>query len=319
MVKKVLAEFKPDVVHVHGVNRFLSYYTIVLARKSGARVYLTAHDAMLYHYGKALDETYISGWSLFRLHKLAYNPIRNFLIKRILRHVSGVISVSESLARALRANDIRVTAVIHNGIDVNAWTVSDSAAIDFKKKYGIGNHAILFGGRLSGLKGAFVAVEALAKVLEKVPDAQLLVLGTQNEIAEKMLVRAREQGIDASIVFTGRISGAELRAAYNAATVIIVPSLYLDPFPTMNLEAFACRKPVVATKFGGSSEIVRDRVTGFIVDPNDTSMVADRIIELLENPVLSRSFGEAGRNVLEKDFTITQQVQKYLSLFTEVA
>src|SRR6185436_17742175 len=111
------------------------------------------------------------------------------------------------------------------------------------------------------------------------------------------------------------ISGAKLRQAYHAAAVVAVPSLYLDPFPTVNLEAFACRKPVVATSFGGSSEIVKDGISGYIVDPNDTQTMGNLLGELLEDSEKATRFGEKGYELISKQFTLERQVDEYEKLY----
>ena len=315
-VQQALKEFKPDIVHAHGVNRYLSYRALVLAHKSGARVYLTAHDAMLYHFGKALDESRVSGFSLMRLYKTAYNPFRNILIRLALKHVQGVIAVSESLARALRANGIPIQKVIHNGIDSKSWHVSSEATDDFKKKYDLGNNVILFGGRLSGLKGAFMAIECLANALREVPDTQLCVIGTKNSTAEQMLKDARRLGVEKNVIFTGRISDEELKAAYYAAAVVIMPSFYVEPFGMMALEAMVSKRPVVGSNRGGIPEIIQDRVTGFVANLEDVAVFENSVIRVLKDKRLATEMGDAGYSRAVSLFSLEKQAKEYLSLFS---
>jgi 1,4-alpha-glucan branching enzyme len=179
----------------------------------------------------------------------------------------------------------------------------------------LGEAVILFGGRLSGQKGAGKMIEALKDIRSSVPDAQLLVIGKKDAYAENMIAFANNLGIADKLVFTGWISGDQLRQAYWAASVVAVPSLYLDPFPTVNLEAFACHKPVVATCFGGSREIVEDGVSGYIVNPFDVPTMAAKLTELLIDKEKSAQFGQAGYQRVAKEFTLSQQAQQYERLF----
>ncbi len=328
-VQRLLREFKPDIVHVHNVHGYLSYRTLTLAHKSGARVVLTAHDVMSFNYSKLTE--YIDPTNLaiphdfnYRIHplrqlreqRLRYNPFRNFLIRRILaRDVNKIIAVSDALKIALNDNGIGNVEVIHNGIDVDEWKESAESIEQFKREHNIGKSAVLFGGRLSGVKGTSKIVEAVALVRERIPAAQLLVIGKKDSAADNMLNYAQRLGISDAIIFTGWVSGANLHAAYHTASIVAVPTLSFDSFPTMNLEAFACAKPVVATCFGGSREIVEDGVSGYIVNPFDTKMLADQIDVLLSNHQKVHAMGRAGYERVTIDFSLSSQAKQYESLF----
>ena len=90
---------------------------------------------------------------------------------------------------------------------------------------------------------------ALDRLRESLPAVRLLILTSR---ASGRLPAAFEH-LRPNITVGGWLSGADLRAAYQLADVVAVPSIYVDPFPTVNLEAMAAGKPVVATCFGGSS------------------------------------------------------------------
>jgi glycosyltransferase involved in cell wall biosynthesis len=315
-VREIISEFKPDVVHAHNVHHHLSYYSLVIARKYTPRVYMTAHDAMSFHFGKFTDNQKYRSWKQFRLYKWRYNPFLKVIARRILRkNVHTIIAVSEALKRGLNGHGIGNVTVIHNGIDADAW--KDPQGVEsFKQTYGVGNSAILFGGRLSGTKGAGKIIEALAVVRHSVPDVRLLIVAQKEDYARRMIAHAEKLGVADRIIFTGWVAGDELRRAYYASSLVAVPSLYLDPFPTINLEAFACRKAVVATCFGGSPEIVEDGTSGYIVDPNDVEALAEKIAELLPDKEKSGRFGEAGYERVVKEFSLAQQAEEYEHLFT---
>ena len=317
-VSKLLQEFAPDVVHVHNVHLHLSYYSIVLARRYARRVCMTAHDAMSFSPGKLpLGENVYreSAWLQFKTHKWRYNPLRNMIIYRILRHgVDKIIAVSEALGRALAANGIGNVEVIHNGINADEWKEPPDVE-SFKTARGMRESALLFGGRLSRAKGALKMVEILAKVAEAVPDAQLLIIGKKDSHADDMISLARSLGVEEKLVFTGWVTGDDLRRAYWASAVVVVPSLYLDPFPTINLEAFACAKPVVATTLGGSPEIVKDGVSGYVVNPFEIAAMAEKIAELLLDLQKNKEFGQAGYESVTKEFSLQNQIAAYEELF----
>lgn len=325
-VKNIIEEINPDVVFAHNIHFDISYYSLKLAKKSGAKVFLIVHDVMLVHYGKLTGfidvgnfslpiklDYKINFWQQVKEFKKRYNPFRNIIIKYYLKYVDKIFSVSESLSRVLQENGLDNIKTIHNGIDVSKWNKNIDNVENFKNIYGF-NHkkVVLFGGRLSESKGGYEILKTMKKVLEKVPNSILLVLGKKDEYGNIMLSKANELGIEDKIIFTGWISGDELKAAYHSIDVVVVPSLYMDPFPTVNLEAMACTKPVVGTCFGGTSEVVEDNVTGFIVNPFNTEVMAEKISYFLLNPEKAREFGKRGYNKVKEEFSIEKWINEYL-------
>mgnify|MGYP001558164837 CR=1 FL=1 len=331
-VRQIFGEIKPDIVHAHNLHQYLSYACLKAAKSIGAKVFLTAHDAMLFHYGKLAEfidpknplnfgtDYHVSGWQLFKRYGLRYNPFRNLVIRRYLRYADGIFAVSHALAEALEQNSVQGATVAHNGIDPQDWVVSQEAVSACRSRFNLnGKKIILFGGRISGLKGGEQAVRALESIVRQVPNTVLLIVGKQNQYLENIQKLARNLKVDENVIATGWLSGNELKAAYTASDVIVVPSLYLDPFPTVVLEAMASKKPVVATCFGGSSEIILEGETGYIVNPYIVEELAVKIIDLLKNPARAHAFGEAGFRRVQKDFNINRTVDRYLQYYQNTA
>jgi len=328
-VKEILEYEKPAVVHAHNVHYYLSYHCLRLAKQSGAKVFLTAHDVQLFHYGKLTEfspkscdglksgfDYRISEWQQFRKFKFRYNPLRNMVIRRYLRYADRIIAVSHALKDALNQNGIRNVEVVHNGIDAEAWQVPDSKVQEFRRKHGLeSKKVVLFGGRLSAAKGAGKALDAMQEVANEIPEAVLLVIGQAKGYAEKMKKRAEQMNLGENIIFTGWIEGEDLKVAYHSCDILITPSLCLDSFPTVNLEAMACAKPVVGTCFGGTPEIVQDKKTGFIVNPLDGNTLAGAIVELLKNPEIANMFGKKGLEKISTNYSLKNQASKHLRLY----
>ncbi len=321
-IARVITEIKPDVVHAHNLHYHISYWALHLARKSGAKVFLTAHDVMLFHYGKLsefIDKNDIEckkNWNYkvnplqqLRAYRFWYNPFRNIVIKRLLKNVDKIFAVSSALKNALEQNGIKNIEVLHNGIDTVSWEVSAEAVSAFIKKYNLKNKkVILFGGRISGLKGGNIILEALRDIVRKEPNTILLLLGTRSAYTDKLMQRAKEWGIEQNMISIGWLSGDELRAAYNAVDIIIVPSVYLDPFPTVVLEAMACGKPVVGSCFGGIPEVVVNEKTGYILNPYNHIAFVNYLKDLLTNETKCNTFGELGKKRVKESFALKDSV-----------
>ena len=331
-VKKIINEIKPEIVHSHNIHYFLSYHCLKIAKQSGAKVFLTAHDVMLFHYGKLVElidskdsscpkkfNYKISSWQQMKVYKKRYNPLRNSVIKYYVRNVDKIFSVSSSLKDALNQNGIDNVEVIHNGIDTVAWDTNTEELEAFIEKHNLsGKKVVLFGGRLSDSKGGYQAVLAMKEVVAQVPGAVMLIMGGINTYVEQMQQVAKEWGIDQQLIFTGWIHGHELKSAYAAADIVIVPSVYLDPFPTINLEAMACKKPVVGTCFGGTQELVEDGKTGYVVNPYNTESLAGIMVRLLTDATVAQKMGEAGYRRVKENFSLDLQVKRVLLWYNEL-
>ena len=108
------------------------------------------------------------------------------------------------------------------------------------------------------------------------------------------------------------LSPGQLQAAYAATDVFATPSICFDTFGLVNLEAMEHGKPVVATVFGGSPEVVQSGSTGFVENPFDVPAFAARVAELLRDPGLRDRMGRAGRDRLLERFTIDRLTRDYL-------
>jgi len=315
-VKKIIRKINPEIVHAHNVHYYLSYHCLKLAKAAGAEIFLTAHDAMLYSYGKVADEFKISWAQELKKYWLRYNPIRNLIIRRYLKYVDGIIAVSDILRRALVNNGIKNVVTIHNGIDLNSWTTSDESVADFKRKHDLEDKKIvLFGGRLSGAKGGESIVKAMAVVARRCPKAVLLIAGREDGYASVIKDIAKKENILNRLVFTGWLDHKEMVVTYRGSNVVVFPSVYLDPFGLVVIEAMAAQKPVVATCYGGAHEIVVDGETGYIVNPNNIDSFAEKILGLLKDEARAQMMGQKGRERVAKNFTLKQQIEKYLNLY----
>lgn len=326
MLAKAIAEWKPDVVHAHNVHTYLTYDSLRIAAEATPRVFLTAHDVMSFSYARLATVRFlasggkdarVSAMDSVRAAGLQYNPLRNLLIRTILRrHVKRVLPVSKALELGLNQNGIAHTTVVYNAIDTNRPEIADADIAAFKKEFDMeGRRIILFGGRLGPDKGTKEIIRAMRVLKERFPDVLLLVTG---EASKWERILKEEDPADSLAGFhrcTGWLTPEKIRTAFAATDIVTTPSLCLDTFNMMNAEAMAAGKPVVGTIFGGTPEIVEDGKTGFIVDPRDTEAYAKRLLTLLKDPSLAETMGKAGNERVKKHFGLEAQIERYLEIF----
>ncbi len=327
---RVLQEFKPDVVHSHLLHTHLSYASLEQARAAGAGIVFTAHDVMTFCYqkltcfhggaenGGALRD-YRAYWQkCIPCQRLRYNPWRNAKIRDVLRRsVDRFTVVSDELGVAIRANDIRVDRTVHNAIREQPTLPSKTAVDAFREKFGlVDRQVIAIAGRLHEQKGVAQLFSVLAQLKPRFDNLRLIVMGKREAYEREFLGLAQRAGVADRVVPTDWLDGEELACAYAATDVFVTPSICFDTFGLVNLEAMEHSKPVVATAFGGSREVVLDGVSGFIANPFDVPTFAERVARLLADPDLAQRMGAAGRQRLEAHFTIERLTAEFLEEYS---
>lgn len=328
-LRALLGRLRPDIVHAHNIHSDLGYIALAIAHGMGIPTLFTSHDVMPFAYQKVshfvrpeLDG--IQDARAYRLppfynlrqNRLRYNPLRNVVIRHMLaRHALIRLTPSAELARAHSANGLPPFEALHNGIDPQAWQVEPEQIAALRQRLNLGQRpVILFAGRLTPAKGTHVLLSALEQVVERLPDAMVLVLSPQP--IHEQIREARWQALaQAHLRSGGWLSGTELAAAYHLAQVVVVPSMVFDTFPTVILEAMACAKPVIASCWGGAREVVQDGQTGYILNPQHTSLFAERLTRLLSDTALAQAMGQAGYARLQDGFTQAQFVAKTLETY----
>jgi glycosyltransferase involved in cell wall biosynthesis len=124
---------------------------------------------------------------------------------------------------------------------------------------------------------------------------------------------------DARIVFHGVVSHKETIEFYRRAAVMVIPSVWNEPSPLPAYEAAACGLPVVSTRSGGIPEIVEHGVTGLLVARGNAEELALAIGRLIDDPVLARAMGEAGRRRVLERFTWETSAQHLADLIEHVS
>ena len=328
-VRRLYRKIQPDVVNAHNIHNELSYFCLTLANRMGLPTVFSTHDVMPFAYAK-LDHWVdpkvcgVSSPAAYRLPKgynrrqarLRYNPFRNRVIRNILTNNTQARNTpSLALKQAHEANDLPPYKVIPYGFDVEQFQVSPEGVEALRDGLGIrGRKIILFAGRLTGGKGVVQVMQALDQVVKQVPEALLLVL-SRRDIRAQVQQPEFQHLLGVHVQTGGWLTGDDLIAAYYLADVVTVPSIIMDTFPVINLEAMAAGKPVVATCYGGSPEAVVDGETGYIVNPFDTDQFAGRLIQLLSDDDLRHAMGRQAWLYVQETFPIQRQVREMVTLY----
>jgi glycosyltransferase involved in cell wall biosynthesis len=152
---------------------------------------------------------------------------------------------------------------------------------------------ILYVGSLIERKGVDLLLDAFCIVARKDPLAQLRIVGT-GPLQLQLLRKAEQAGLRERVSFAGFVEPDRIPEEYALATLFVLPTLE-DTFGVVVVEAMASGVPVICSPFAGAADYIVEGESGFIVDPHNTEMLADRIGRLTTEPHLRAKFSQLGR------------------------
>jgi glycosyltransferase involved in cell wall biosynthesis len=163
-------------------------------------------------------------------------------------------------------------------------------------------------------KGIQYLIEALPTILQAVPEARYLVVGSgQHEAALKEL--AQTYGVAERVIFTG--ARDDVPALLSMSDLFVLPTL-TEALPTVLAEAMAAQKPIVASSVGGVPEMIEHGCNGLLVPPADPAKLAAACLQLLQDQAQARAMAYAGRQIVEQRFNIRKQVEHLGDLYQEL-
>lgn len=319
-----LADFRPDLVHLHSFYGDLPYSFLNEIATRYPTVF-TPHDP------RPIGSTMLQCWNcseyqtcfrcpmVGRLKRYTYVRHKYFRQRLVKRRVHNrlpqkttVVCVSDWMRERIMRTELARFRVerIHNGIDLKLFRRDPNA----RAALGIPAEArvVTFvahhnGWTMDERKGGHVLARALAEiVIPRFPNLIVLAVGG-GMIPNLPNIRP-----------IGYVSPEQVTRYYSAADVFVAPSL-ADNLPYTVLEAMACEVPVVASRVGGIPEEVEDRRSGRLVSPGSWEELGQSLVEILEDPAQAAAMGQAARKRVETLFDLPTFVRQYDALFESLA
>lgn len=226
------------------------------------------------------------------------------------RHADVVLVANDRTRQALPSGMRgKVIEMVENGIDIDIWQGPFGKSESTVSRF-------VYLGRLVDWK----AVDIVIRSLEKVPSAELEVIG-DGPMLEKWESLARELGLKDRVHFSGWLRQQECAVRLRSAVALVLPSLY-ECGGAVVLEAMAMGKPVIATRWGGPADYL-DATCGILVEPESYSGLvtgfAEAMQKLICSPRLAISMGEAGRARAVRDFNWQRKIDQIVRIYRALA
>ncbi len=273
--RRIAEEFKPDVVHGQSTS-----IPGDLAIRLGYPSVVTIHGVGSYEVELREKKNGLVG------------KYRIWMSRRILREIEQqatiVIALSDYAEEYLKGIRRRCIVKIPNAVRAEFFA-PDVTSSDPKR--------LIYVGLLIERKNITGLLRSFRKVLDKVPDAVLDIVGDHLDPAYRREIDSTlDDPLRRQVVFHGGVSGRALIDLMGSASALVLFSLY-ENLPCVIGEALALGTPVIASDVGGVSEMVANGVTGLIIQSEDEQAMANAMLRLLDDPALCGKMGAAAVQV----------------------
>lgn len=319
-MKRLLADFSPDVAHFHIFQHQISPSVFGPLRKRGVPIVLTLHDLkpLCPNYKMYVNGVVCEACKGRRFYKAiankctkdsavksAVNAVEMYL-HYALGYYQGVdkyIAVSKFYRQKMIEHgfDSRQIVYLPNFVDASKFNVTGRD----------GRYALFF-GRLSQEKGIQTLIDA-AKLCDDIP---IRVIGTGPMEQELKATVAREAKAD--VEFLGYKSGRELEDQIANASFTVVPSVWYENCPMTVLESMALGTPVVGASIGGIPELIEEGVDGITFDAGDPEDLARSMQTMWDDRRALIDMGAAGRKKIEERFNPASHLQSLKEIYRDV-
>lgn len=288
-------EFQPEIVHAfHTI--FLPPIARLVKVLYGIRFIITTHGSDLHYLAR--DRRFIG------------------LIKDAIR-VSALVTANSNFTRRwflkmFGSEWSHKTRTIPGGVYLDNYKYDKDMIKKLDEKFGLkGKKVVLFTGRLTVHKG----VEYLIKAARQIK-GEVLILGDgpERNYLQKL--------IDSYKLTNTRILGymspkeqVNFRLFYSRADVYVAPSTWNEPLGLVVLEAMAAKTPVIVSRAGGVTSLVKDGYNGYLVRVRNAQEIAEKVNILLGNSELCKKMGERSYNIVAEHFTWNKIAEKFIRIY----
>jgi glycosyltransferase involved in cell wall biosynthesis len=313
-LKKVLKEYKPDVVCVHTIGN--ASPAILLPLKNVPTVYMIHGPEFFIKSLRAwcFPPQYFKN-SVFDLSNLnirgklryVYFSITDRIMYKFgLKNVDVFVTLSNYMHKLLESDGIKNTYVSY-GTKLKQFVPLKKDEVKNK---------LLYVGRLEIFKGVDYLIKAMPDILKKFPDTELIIAGDGREKSNLQKL-SESLSLQNSIKFIGHVSKEEVEKLYRDTSVVVVPSVWDEAFGKIGVEAMSVGRPVIASDVGGISDWLKNGQNGYLIPPKDSSKISESVVRLFEDKELLVEIGNRAREISE-GFDINIHVEKMEKIFEGV-
>lgn len=311
LLRKVLKEYKPDIVHIHTMGEVSPSVLFLLRRiptvftVHGPEEFIPSLMMWCLPQSDFVDQSYKKDQlTLVGKFRYFYYRFLSTPVYRLgLRNVDVVITLSNFMSKLLATDGIKNKYVPNGTVLFKDCPLPD-------------NKTLAYVGRLEKFKGVDVLIRAMPKIINNFPDARLHIAGTGNYEKELQGI-VNELGIQNQVQFLGHLTRVEVEEVYASSVALVLPSTLPEAFGKVGIEAMSIGRPVIASDIGGIGDWLINGKTGFLISPNDEQEIVDKASILFSDRQRLLEMSKMAKARAE-DFSLERHANEMINLYNEV-
>lgn len=309
-IKKIMKAFKPDVVHVQ-VSDPIGLSVVSYARKMNVPVVTTEHNQ---------PEVFTEPLHMPKLIKKPVDAVlSSYFYSRQKKSDFVTMPTKQAIDNLIlsRKKEFKVpVAAVSNGVDLSNFKPG-KASDEIYEKYKIRKNVptVVYVGRVDPEKKVGLVVDAFSKVLEKLPEAQLVVVG---DGVDRLRIEQNVKKLGAlkSIRILGRVLQPDLYELYRVGDAFATAS-EIETQGIVLIEAAASGLPLVAVNAGAVSEVCITGKNGFLCEPKNVEQISDSIYNILSDKELQKKYSKASLEIAA-EHDLEKTIDKFLNIYSRV-
>ncbi len=308
-LKKALNKFHPDVIH----NQTAEMIAIA------ARRYAKKYDVPMVSTGHAYPDNLTSQVKFLKPIKRPLDAVLRTYMASFLKHSEYATMPTEMAIDDLVPKNRRKFKVpvepLSNGVDLAKFTPGKPSAKVLRRLHlNPKTPRVLYVGRVDPEKSIGNVLTAFAEVLEKMPQAELVIVGDGTD-RRRLLDLAKSLGIEKNVKFPGRIMPPDVIDIYRSATLFVTAS-ETETQGIVLIEAAATGLPLVAVDAGAVRELCQNKKNGILCEPRDTEQMAKAILKILSDEDLQQRYGEKSLEIA-KQHDLNRTLRRFVEIYEE--
>lgn len=308
-LKKALNKFHPDVIH----NQTAEMIAIAAQR------YAKKNDVPMVSTGHAYPDNLTSQVKLLRPIKKPLDAMIRMYMASFLKHseyatMPTEMAIDDLVPKNRRRFNVTVEP-LSNGVDLAKFNPGRASA-RVLRRYHLkpGVPRVLYVGRVDPEKSISNVVTAFAGVLEKIPEAELVIVGDGTD-RRHLIDLAKSLGIEKNVKFPGRIMPPDVIDIYNSATVFATAS-ETETQGIVLIEAAATGLPLVAVDAGAVRELCQNKKNGVLCKPRDIEEMTGALVKILQDKELQKKYGRASLEIAKKH-DLNHTLKRFVEIYAE--
>ncbi len=316
---KLLDEFRADIVHFHNITRQLSPSIIMAAADRGVPMVQTMHDLSLvcpahtcFVNGHACEDC--AGGSYW--HAVPKRCIDGLLGSSALGSFEAYLHAWLGLYKKIDTF-IAPSLFLKSKVSSLDWMTGKIEHLPYyiplgPDYSGVDEGYVLFAGRITVEKGVGTLLEAASRL-----SGRRFIIAGEGPLLDDFKQDAVSMGVS-NVEFVGYAKGDDLERLLRGASCVAVPSIWYENLPLSIMEAFARGKPVVASASGGSPELVKDGITGYLFEPGNADSLVASLERTLGDEAARTGMGRRARALVGGDYSDAVHYERLMNIYERV-